>query len=65
MVEQLPVKQQDESSSLSSSANCEYTKVGGLGSTVNRVPIGLVSSNLTTHTQGESPVGRGSCLENS
>ena len=51
MAEQLPVKQQVESSSLSSSATGEYTKAGGLGPTVNRVLNGIVSSNLTTHTK--------------
>ena len=51
MAEQLPVKQQVESSNLSSSAISEYTKVGDLDPTVNRVPAGLVSSTLTTHTK--------------
>ena len=51
MAEQLPVKQQVESSSLSSSATGEYTKAGGLGPAVNRVLNGIVSSNLTTHTK--------------
>lgn len=51
MAEQLPVKQQVESSSLSSSAISEYTKAGGLGPAINRVYDGVVSSNLTAHTK--------------
>ena len=44
---------------------CECDKAGELWRSVTPLPSGSISSNLITHTNGESPAGLGSCLENS
>lgn len=45
--------------------NCECGEVGESRQSVKLLPKGLTSSILVTHTSGESPDGRGDCLENS
>ena len=64
MAEQCPVKAKVERLSRSSSAIRECDEDGESWRSVKPLPLGCGRSNRPTHTNGESPAGRGCRLEN-
>ena len=70
MAEQVFVSHQGESSpdsyrdDSSSKIKSECDDAGESKRSVTPLPSGSISSNLITHTNGESPAGHGCCLEN-